>query len=249
MFDQWIDTDLTTRLTPMRLGRRTEFFRNVVYGPMASFADEIRGIVYEEMPTQLFGGTEKIYQLSLRSYISGGSRALSVTPKWQIDTEIPAAAGRLDLTIHSAGDKNASNIELKQELHAEKRGYGESERKKLTRMTGEAMAQTELRHYRAQLPAYVTELREYGVAILGPYCAIEGRLLVREVGGQWVIKESYTSEQDEDARTRRYVTSCPDGETGEKGNEGENEREKGDEEGKRNEREEKKGREIGFRTV
>jgi len=39
----------------------------------------------------------------------------------------------------------------------------------------------------------VTELREYGMVFLGPYCAVEGCLLKRKPGGQWEVKELYTT--------------------------------------------------------
>ena len=39
----------------------------------------------------------------------------------------------------------------------------------------------------------VTELREYGMVFLGPYCVVEGCLLKRKPGGQWEVKELYTT--------------------------------------------------------
>jgi hypothetical protein len=54
---------------------------------------------------------------------------------------------------------------------------------------------------------HVIKLREYGIAFLGPYCAVTGRLLERKPGEEWVVKENYTSKMDEKRRFELYRTS------------------------------------------
>ena len=50
----------------------------------------------------------------------------------------------------------------------------------------------------------VTELREYGIAFLGPYCVVTGRLLEQKPGEGWIVKEIYTSKMDEKQRLEFY---------------------------------------------
>ena len=59
--------------------------------------------------------------------------------------------------------------------------------------------------YRASMKDHVTKLHEYGLAFLGPYCAIVGRSLERQQGGSWVITNTYDSIKDEESRQLLYT--------------------------------------------
>ena len=49
-------------------------------------------------------------------------------------------------------------------------------------------------------------LREYGLAFLGPYCAIVARSLERKQGGAWVTTDTYGAVKDEE-RCKLLYTS------------------------------------------
>ena len=85
-----------------------------------------------------------------------------------------------------------------------KEGYGDSQSKRLTKTVAEGLQQLETKQYRALLRDHVTKLHEYSLGFLGPYCAIAGRSLNREPGGQWVIVNSYDADQDEKRRVLLY---------------------------------------------
>ena len=51
----------------------------------------------------------------------------------------------------------------------------------------------------------MTELCEYGIAFLGPYCAVVARSLKRDRGGQWVYEKEYTSAEDEIRHGNMYT--------------------------------------------
>lgn len=53
---------------------------------------------------------------------------------------------------------------------------------------------------------HVTKLREYGLAFLGPYCAILERSLERKQGGVWLITDRYGAGKDEERRKLLYTS-------------------------------------------
>ena len=89
-------------------------------------------------------------------------------------------------------------------------GYGESQCRRLTKIAEKALKQIETKRYRTVIKDQVTELREFGLAFLGPYCAVVGHLLGRDRGGKWKIREVYATDQDEARRAEMYkvVPSC-----------------------------------------
>ena len=68
----------------------------------------------------------------------------------------------------------------------------------------------ETSRYRTVVKDHVTELREFGLAFLGPYCAVVGRLLERDRGDNWNIQEVYSADKDEARRAEMYkaVPGC-----------------------------------------
>jgi hypothetical protein len=66
--------------------------------------------------------------------------------------------------------------------------------------------QLETRQYRASMKDHVTKLHEYGLAFLGPYCAVVGHSLERKQGGAWVVTGTYDSIEDEKRREKLYTS-------------------------------------------
>lgn len=91
--------------------------------------------------------------------------------------------------------------------HDKKEGYRDQERKQLSSGTKEALLQCDTCHYCLTMPEHVNIVYEYGLAFLGPYCAVEARVL-KKVNGTWVTDRVYTAEEDE---RRRQYTYCTDG--------------------------------------
>jgi hypothetical protein len=200
-FQRWIRMDLAKRLPPELRGRSAELFRNLVNGSMASFAQKLRKIVFDSMPSQYFGSEENVYQAYIKAYLEYAATAVHISPGPMI---CRAGADYRHLVFRRKG--SAVLIELKWAKHEKGEGYRESERQELTKLTGVAMEQLKSR---PALPEHVTKLRLYGVGFLGPYCAIEGQLLERKTGEQWVVKQSYSVEKDEKDRARVYTTVVP----------------------------------------
>lgn len=65
----------------------------------------------------------------------------------------------------------------------------------------------ETSRYRTVAKDHVTELREFGLAFLGPYCAVVGRLLERDRGDNWKV---HSADKDEARRAEMYkaVPGC-----------------------------------------
>jgi hypothetical protein len=106
------------------------------------------------------------------------------------------------------GDNTGVIHEHKREpftLQDKQEGYSSSQHQRLTKKAEEALVQLEARQYRASMRDHVTKLREYGLAFLGPYCAIVGRSLERKQGGTWVITDTYGAVEDEERRKLLYT--------------------------------------------
>jgi hypothetical protein len=192
-----------------------QLFQTMVQGPMASFAEQFSKLVWEILPKEFLGSRENVYQSYVSGFMTAAAEAaaaadLSNRATWDIRVEANAGIGRLDLVLQRAGDNTGVIHEHKRikqtETDKKKKGYGSSQRTRLTRKTNEAMNQLNTRAYRAAMKNHVTQLREYGIAFLGRYCAIEGRLLERSQGGPWVVKESYTANSNETCRAQLYTT-------------------------------------------
>jgi len=116
--------------------------------------------------------------------------------------------GQLDLRLvsdHEAVIQEYKRIKLTKK--DKDSGYGGSQRKRLTKAAEKGLGQIEIKGYRTQLPDQVTKLREFGIAFLGPYCAIVGHSLKREPGGEWRIRKVYNAERNERHRDRLYHAS------------------------------------------
>jgi hypothetical protein len=88
------------------------------------------------------------------------------------------------------------------------KGYTDSKAQRLTDEADAALQQIENKLYRGRLRSHVTELREYGVAFLGPYCAVVARSMRRADDRTWVVIEPYTA--DEDAARCEKMYQCND---------------------------------------
>jgi len=140
------------------------------------------------MPAQFLGNREEVYQAYVSAFLTATAQAMSVMPKW----ERCSGLGRLDLVIQRPTEKYGAIQEYKRIKLTKKDkrdGYGDSQGRRLTKHADDVLKQIETRLYRARMLPTVTELREYGIAFLGPYCAITGRLLERKRGEGWIVKE------------------------------------------------------------
>ncbi|KAI0048118.1 hypothetical protein FA95DRAFT_1125949 [Auriscalpium vulgare] len=58
------------------------------------------------------------------------------------------------------------------------------------------------------IASHVTELREFGIALMGDYCAVVGHILVRQSKGrEWVTKTACSAATDESRREMMYATT------------------------------------------
>lgn len=179
---------------------------------MASFAAKFGTLVWETMPSQFLGGKEFVYQAYVCAYFTATSEAantLKHKPTWDVQVEQCAEIGRLDLILQRMGDDTGvlqEHKRMKLSKKDKKEGYGDSQRKGLTKMAAKALTQLETKGYRALMRGHVMKLREYGLAFLGPYCAIVGRSLERERGGPWVVTATYDADEDEKRRDLLYCS-------------------------------------------
>jgi len=202
-FRGWIKQDFGSRMTEDLSGPSVNLFRVMTDGNFKEFATLFGRFLLESVPQRIFGSVEMVYQDYLLAFFSSAAEARAIEPKWNMVMETPAGTGRTDMAFWN--EKRGTIIEVKRIKYTGKKGYRNAhERQLLTEATKEALDQCDTRHYRAILPATVTTVCEYALAFLGPYCGIEARLLER-VDTKWVIKEMYTSEEDE---VRRKDTYC-----------------------------------------
>jgi len=199
-FRKWIQKDFNSRMTPERRGKSVELFTAMVDGYFSEFANDFGTFVLKDVPQRIFGSVEAAYQNYVYAYFSGAANV--VKPKWTTVMEVEAGDGRVDMAAHSGA--RGTIVEFKRFGHPVKKGYREVERLRLSEGTTAALDQCDTRHYRAMLPKEVKIVCEYGIAFLGPYCAIEARLLEWDDGKGWVIKRKYTAEDDELRRDKTY---------------------------------------------
>lgn len=207
LFRQWLLDHFMDRMK--RSSRTTncvDMFQHMVSGSMALFAKGFSKFVWQTMPTQFLGSKECVYQAYVSAFLTVASQLASPDQGfWEVKVECNGI-GRLDL-IFSRNDKAAIQEHKRVVLSAQdkKSGYGDSQRKRLTRAAEKGLRQIEVKGYRARLPDTVTELREFGIAFLGPYCAIESHSLKRKPGGQWKFKKTYMAERNERHRDQLYT--------------------------------------------
>jgi hypothetical protein len=188
-------------------GRSIRLFGRMVSGSMSSFAKRFGRFVLNTMSGQIFGTREVVYLAYVREFFAAAAKAAHIMPEWEIEVEPYARAGDLDLIMQHVGDKHAVIHEYKQVKpwkKDNKERYGQSTCRQITQHARDALIQINTKRYRSAIRDDVTELREFGIAFLGQYCAVEGRLLRRERGGAWVVEEEYTAEQDEARRAKDY---------------------------------------------
>jgi hypothetical protein len=200
-------------MEPEIKSRSITLFREMVSGNMSSFPAQFGKLVWDTMPNEFLGQREYVYQAYVSAYFtaaSDASTALDRRDKWAWDVRVEeyAGIGRLDLVLQRMGDNTGVIHEYKREPFTPKDkegGYGDSQRKRLTKSAKKALVQLEKKGYRASIKDHVTKLHEYGMGFLGPYCAVVGRTLERK-GGTWVITDTYGSVEDEERRKLLYTS-------------------------------------------
>ena len=111
-----------------------------------------------------------------------------------------AGDGRADIILHD--DEKGGILELKRLPHPKKKGYRDQEESLLSEA---ALDQCDTRHYRAVMPEGVITIVEYGIAFLGPYCAVKARILDRQ-NEKWITwPTEYSVSADEKRRRDTYV--------------------------------------------
>jgi hypothetical protein len=193
-FRGWIQEDFRRRMTPELSETSIGQFNLLVNGHFAEFAESFGSFFFGEAPACIFGGRESAYQEYVYAYFS--SAALKVRPKWTIKMEIGAGLGYI-VFYNEVGVV----VEMKRFSHGKKEGYRDQEHKQLSNGTKEALLQCDTRHHRSMMPERVNTVYEYGLAFLGPYCAVEARVL-KKVDGTWITNRVYTAEEDEKRRQR-----------------------------------------------
>jgi len=181
---------------------------------MSSFAAQFGRLVWETMPIQFLGRREGVYRAYVSTYFTAAcdtSTALDHGNKsaWDVRVEQFGGIGHMDLIFQRMGDDTGVLHEHKREPlkpRDKQEGYSDSQRKRLTKKAEEALVQLETRQYHASMKDHVTKLHEYGLAFLGPYCAVVGRSLERKQGGAWVITNIYGSIDDEERRELLYTS-------------------------------------------
>ena len=166
------------------------------------------------MPIQFLGNRECVYQAYVCAYFTAAAEASASLDRrnltrWDVRVEEYGGIGRMDLILQRMGDNTGVIHEHKWEPikpQDKKEGYSDSQRELLTKKAEEALVQLETRQYRASMEDHVMKLHEYGLAFLGPYCAVVGRSLERKPGGAWVITGTYDSIEDEKRRKKLYTS-------------------------------------------
>ncbi|KAI9509991.1 hypothetical protein F5148DRAFT_1374784 [Russula earlei] len=213
LFRQWLVDHLTHCVEHSRKKSTScaDIFQDMVSGSMASFSKGFSKFVWHNMPTQFLGSKEYLYQAYVASFFTVGSTLRSSSSDlglWSVKVEECAGMGRLDLMFSRQNEaviQEHKRIRLSAKY--KKSGYGDSQRERLSKAAENALEQIKAKGYRARLPDHVTKLREYGIAFLGPYCAIVSDALKREPGGQWKVTKSYITERNEKHRVKLYTAS------------------------------------------
>jgi hypothetical protein len=187
-----------------------ELFQDMVSGSMSSFARRFSRLAWQTMPTQFLGCKEFVYKAYVCAFITAASQIASCNQSvWEVDVERCSGIGRLDLILYRVDEAIIqAHKRIKLSDKDKRSGYGGPICQRLTKAAEDGLRQLEVKGYRAGLATDVVKLREFGIAFLGPYCAIVGRSLKRQPGGQWKIQKSYTAERNEKYRDRLYAASA-----------------------------------------
>jgi hypothetical protein len=203
-------------MKPEKKSKSYEWFHKMVSGGMSSFATQFGRLVWDTMPIQFLGRKDCVYQAYVSAYFTAAADASSDldprnTSAWDVRIEEYGGIGRMDLILQRMGDGTGVIHEHKLVPFTprdKKQGYSGSQCKRLTKEAEEALVQLETREYRASMKDHVTKLHEYGLAFLGPYCAVVGRSLERKQGGGWVVTGTYGSIEDEERRKLLYTSQA-----------------------------------------
>jgi hypothetical protein len=212
-FRQWLRNHISRHMEPEMKSTSVDLFRKMVSGDMASFAGQFGRLIWDTMSIAFLGHKEFVYQAYVCAFFAAASDASTALEPgferaWDVRIEQCTGVGRLDLVLQRMGDDTGILHEHKREPFTpqdKKEGYSDLQCKRLTKKAEEALVQLETRQYRASMRDHVTKLHEYGLAFLGPYCAIVGRSLERKQGGGWVITDTYESVKDEERRKLLYT--------------------------------------------
>jgi len=168
----------------LEYGPSVSLFRDMVDGNFSEFSKAFGEFVLTSMPQRIFGSHEWVYQDGVHAYFSGVAGAMG-DRKWTTRMEQVAGDRRVDIILHD--DEKGGILELKRLPHPKKRGYRDQEASLLSEAANEALDQCDTRHYRAVMPEGVIAIVEYGIAFLGPYCAVKARILDRQ-NGKWITR-------------------------------------------------------------
>ena len=182
-----------------------EMFQHMVSGSMALFAKGFSKLIWVTMPSQFLGSKECVYQAYVCAFMTAVGKGAG---GWDFQMERSSGRG-LDLFL-LCDDEAVIQEHNRIAMTKKDKGssYGDSQRMRLTKEAENGFSQIEARGYRARLPDRVTKLREFGIAFLGPYCAIVGRSLKRQPGGLWEFEKSYPTKRNERHRSKLYTVSA-----------------------------------------
>lgn len=186
----------------LSIGPSVSLFCDMVDGNFSEFAKAFGELVITSMPQRIFGSKEHVYQDWIYAYFSGVAGAMG-NKKWTTRMEVVAGDGRADVILYDE-EKRGGILEFKRLPHPIKNGYGNNQESLLSKATNGALNQCDTRHYRAGMPKGVTKIVEYGIAFLGPYCAVEARMLEKK-DGKWITQTAYSASTDEKRRKETYV--------------------------------------------
>ena len=175
----------------------------MVSGAMDLFTMDFGKLISTTMRGQFFGSKEVVYQAYVCAFFTAATEATKANPGWEIEVERYSGIAWLDLIVQRMRGSNATIEEHKPIDFSERnktKGYSESRCRPLTNTAEKVLKQIETSRYRTAIKDYVTELREFSLALLGLYCAVVVRLLERDRGGNWKIQEVCGTDKDEPMR-------------------------------------------------
>ena len=165
-------------------GPSVSLFYDMVDGNFPEFSKAFGEFFLTPMPQRIFGSQEWVYQDWVYAYISGIVGSMG-NKTWTTRMEVVAGDGRTDIILHDEEKGGYSWVQTSSA--SQKKGYRDYEASLLSKATNGALDQ---RDY------YIVE---YGIAFLGPYCAVEARMLERK-DGKWTTQTKYSSSTDEKRR-------------------------------------------------
>ncbi|KAI0048121.1 hypothetical protein FA95DRAFT_1678602 [Auriscalpium vulgare] len=218
LFHNWLKNNVADKLiTAETISESKHLFKTAYSGTLQDFADDFSVWIEERLPPHFFGQHECVYHAYIYGYFRAAAECIDAS-EWSVKIEKAAGEGRLDMVIQGRSETSHQAVihEYKRLAPKEKKGGGKKKvvdryyktpsiAAKLEKLSREALDQIAERQYRTtSIAKHVTELREVGIAFLKRNTAITSRLLVREPGKEWRVKEVYTVENDRVRRERMY---------------------------------------------